>query len=90
MRSITREAQVTTLLEEEFKEIKGSAREMLFIQNLSGFDIYVNFGTHADANNGLIIATLTTFNPAHSPSGTVYIKGSQVAAQRVRVVEVYK
>lgn len=89
MRSITREAQVTTVIEEEFKEIKGSTREMLFVQNLDAADIYVNFGTHADVNNGLKIATGVTFNPATAPTGTIYIKGSQVAAQKVRVVEVY-
>lgn len=90
MRSVTKEVQVTSVLEEELREIKGSKRDMLFIQNLDAQKVYVNIGTHADANNGLELAAGATFNPAKAPSGTVYVKGSTANAQKVRVVEVYE
>lgn len=83
-----RTIQVSTTLEELLKPTRGIHRQYFFIQNLSANDIYINFGTHADVNNGFTLgAGLYYERDRFPPQEYVFVKGSQVASQQVQVIE---
>lgn len=77
--------------EVELKIARGTQkREYLFAQNQSLNDVFINQGTHADANNGTTIAAGLFYERERTvPQGTIYIKGSVAAPalQKVHVEE---
>lgn len=80
----------------EEKEIKigaGKARRLyLFLQNASANDIYLNLGTHADAQNGTTLLAGLFYERTSSdgsgkgvPQGTIWVRGSQAAPARQQI-----
>lgn len=80
---------VGSSLEEILKPTRGVPREYIFVQNLSAFDVYINFGSHADANNGFVLgAGLFYERDRHVPPDYIFVKGSQAGNnQQCQVVE---
>lgn len=84
---------VDAVTEIELKPLKlATGRVYLLIQNGSADDIYLNFGAHADANNGIVLgAGLYYERDKDAPDDYIYIKGAAAAGslQKVHVTEGY-
>lgn len=77
--------------EERLRVIKGKTRNYAFLQNLSANDIYVNFGTHADINNGFTLGAGLFYERDRSvPQEDIYVRGSVPGSQKVMWVEGYE
>ena len=69
--------------EEELKALK-AGRTYLLIENRSTGPIYVNFDTHADATNGIEIASGGNYEREnYAPDNLIFIKGTDAANNQV-------
>jgi len=84
---------VDAVTEIEVKPVKAAGgRVYLLIQNRSTDAIYINFGTHADAYNGIELAAgLYYERDKEAPDDYIYIRGAAVAGsqQAVHITEAY-
>lgn len=73
--------------EKEIKIGRGFTRRVyLFLQNLSGNDIYINQGTHADAQNGTTLSGGLFYERDRAvPQGTIWVRGSVAAPARQQI-----
>lgn len=79
----------------ELKPQRNKQRSYIAIQNRSANSIYINYGTHADVNNGQEIQSFQTFELDRGvPNDHIFIVGAAVASaspvQKVGITEGYR
>lgn len=90
MRLFTQTVQCATNTEAIVRSLPGLGRKYLLIENRSGNEIYVNFGTHADSTNGISIGSGGSYELDRVVSNDpVYIQGSVAATQNINITQGY-
>lgn len=87
-----RQIQVNAITEEICKPVRSGLRKYFFAQNLSANDIYLNFGTHADINNGFTLGAGLFYERSRADNVTqdyIFVRGSVAGAalQNVQIIE---
>lgn len=90
MKNFSQKVQCSSTIEAILKAVGGEGRSYLLIENRSAFQIYINFGTHADSASGVSIPAGGHYELDRAvPDDDIYFIGTDAALQNINITQGY-